>query len=171
MTLECGCPETFPDWDGQDIELGGEAVLSFPLPTFLHMPIGFDLYMNRVKHIITQLELEERWPGFFLTRTGWFRGQVISPINKPDSPSHHVTRMPNPYPVRVKLHHGGIGTIKSTLREMQAGLLDSGKMPKELYMAHLTCPHCADDRGGDKILVVRHWKQSQRLKQKIDART
>ena len=37
-------------------------------------------------------------------------------------------------------------------------ILDSGRMPKELYLCHLTCPHCSADRGGDRILVLRRWQ-------------
>ena len=170
MTLECGCPETFPDWDGQDINLGGDPILSLSLPTFLHMPMGYDLYVGRVRHIIKELELEERWPGFFLTRTGWFKGRIISPIAATDSPSHHISRMPSPYPVRARLHNGGIGTLKTTLRQLQAELLDSGRMPKELYLAHLTCPNCSEKRGGEKIMVLRHWKESPRLRRRIQER-
>ncbi len=169
-TLPCGCPETFPDWDGKEIDLGGEQVLAFPLPTFLHMPIGFDLYMGRVRHIVKQLELEERWPGFFMVQTGWFRGRIIAPLAKTDSPSHHISRLPVPFRIRAAIHEGGMGTLKNTLRAMQAELLDSGKMPKGLYLAHLTCPNCAEQRGGEKIMVIRRWEESARLKRRIENR-
>lgn len=168
MTLACGCPEEFPDWDNQDVELGGAAVLELPIPTFLHMPTGYDVYLGRARHLITQLELEPRWRGFYLTQTGWMRGRILCLLNSADSPSRHVTRLPTPFQVRGKLHHGDIGTIKNSVREMQAQLLDARRMPKELYLSYLTCPLCEEQRGGAKILVLRRWHQSARLGKRLN---
>lgn len=167
MTLACGCPEEFPDWDNKNVALGGEAVLALPIPTFLHMPMGYEVYLGRVRHLITQLELEPRWPNFYLTRTGWMRGRILCLLTAADSPSRHVTRLPNPFQLRGKLHQGDIGTIKNSVREMQAELLDAGRMPKELYLSYLTCPLCQEQRGGAKILLLRRWEQSGRLSRRI----
>lgn len=168
MTLECGCPEESPDWDNRDVDLGGEAVLALPIPTFLHMPMGYEVYLGRARHLITQLELEPRWPDFYLTRTGWMRGRILCPLTSADSPSRHVTRLPKPFQLRGKLHQGDIGTIKNSVREMQAELLDAGRMPKELYLSYLTCPLCQAQRGGAKILLLRRWEQSSRLSKRIN---
>ena len=43
---------------------------------------------------------------------------------------------------------------------------NSGKMPKELYISHLTCQRCEEERGSEKILLVRRWVESPRLKAK-----
>ena len=171
MTLECGCPEHYPDWDGQDIDLGGMAILELPLPTFLHMPMGYDLYVGRIRKLIEDLELEQQFPGFYLSKTGWFKGQIIAPLaENTQSPSRHVTHLPRPFALYGKLHNGGIGTIKTSLREMQAELFDAGRMPKDLYMAHLTCPICAEQRGGEKILMLRRWEHSPTLANRMKAR-
>jgi hypothetical protein len=45
-------------------------------------------------------------------------------------------------------------------------LLDSGRMPKEMYLAYLTCPACSEERGGDRILLLRRWRASGRLAKK-----
>lgn len=167
MTLECGCPEHFPDWDNEDVELGGAAVLELPIPTFLHMPMGYEVYLGRARHLISQLELEPRWPDFYLTRTGWMRGRILAPLTSADSPSRHVTRLANPFQLHGKLHQGDIGTIKNSVRETQAKLLDAGRMPKELYLSYLTCPLCQEQRGGAKILLLRRWEQSGRLSKRL----
>jgi hypothetical protein len=65
------------------------------------------------------------------------------------------------------LHHGGIGTIKEGTRHLQMQLFDMGRMPKELYLCYLTCPICRDDKGGDKILLLRRWKESATLAGRI----
>ncbi len=168
MTLECGCPEHFPDWDNQDVDLGGEAVLELSIPTFLHMPMGYEVYLGRVRHLISQLELEPRWPGFNLTRTGWMRGRILCPLTTADSPSRHVTLLPSPFQLRGKLHKGDIVSIKNSVREMQSGLLDAGRMPKELYLSYLTCPTCQEERGGAMIMLMRRWEQSTRLTKRVN---
>ena len=168
QTLECGCPEDFPDWDNKDIDLGGQAMLELPIATFLHMPMGYEVYLGRVRHLITQLELEPIWPGFAMTKTGWLRGHILCPLKSGDSPSRHVTHMPSPFQLRGKLHKGDIGTIKNSVREMQSELLDAGRMPKELYLSYLTCPNCEEQRGGAMILLTRRWQQSGRLSKRIN---
>ncbi len=167
MSLPCGCPEHFPQWDGQDIELGSEPMFDFPIPTFLHMPMGYEVYLGRVRHLIKQLELDERWPGFYLTRTGWMHGQILAPLQQGDSPSRHVAHLPSPFKLRVKLHKGDISSIKISTREVQSALLDSGHMPKELYLSYLTCPSCAEQRGGTMIMLLRRWVESAQLSRRI----
>jgi hypothetical protein len=168
MILECGCPGDYPDWDNQDVDLGGEPVLELPIATFLHMPMGYEVYLGRARHLITQLELEERWPGFFLAQTGWLRGRILSPLTSGDSPARQITHLPSPFQLRGKLHKGDIGTIKKTVREMQSELLDAGRMPKELYLSYLTCPNCQEKRGGARILLLRRWEPSGRLSKRIN---
>ncbi len=167
MTLECGCPEHYPDWDGQDIDLGSQAMLALSIPTFLHMPMGYELYLGRVRHLLKELELKERWPGFMLTRTGWLRGQILSPLESGESPSRHIIHMPSPLNIRAKLHEGDIATIKSSVKEMQSNLLDLGRMPKELYLSYLTCLNCEKKQGGAKIMIMRRWEKSARLSKRI----
>ena len=57
----------------------------------------------------------------------------------------------------------GISQPPQAPRQQQMTLLDKGRMPKELYLAYLTCPRCAEQRGGEKILVLRRWKENARL--------
>lgn len=171
QALECGCPEHYPDWDGKDVDLGGEAVLELPIPSFLHMPVGYEVYLGRARHMVKQLELKPRWPDFYLTRTGWVGGRILCLLNSADSPARHVTRLPIPFQLRGKLHHGDIGSIKSSVREVQADLLDAGRMPKELYLSYLTCPLCQEQRGGAKILLLRRWEESARLSKRIKPRS
>ncbi len=167
MTLPCGCPEQLPPWDGKDVELGGEPMFNFSIATFMHMPMGYEVYLGRVRHLITQLELNTPWPGFYLTRTGWMRGQILAPLQQGDSPSRHVIHLPSPFKLRVKLHKGDIGSIKNSIREMQSSLLDAGHMPKELYLSYLTCTNCAEKQGGAKIMLLRRWEESSRLKKRM----
>ncbi len=167
MSLECGCPESYPSWDGVDIDLGGQAILRLPTPNFLHMPISIEAYMGKQRKMIEQLGLEEPWPGFTLNRTGWFRGQLTRLVEDTTSPSRHVSRLPAPFNIRARVHNGLIDTIRKTMRQIQAELLDSGRIPKELYLSYLTCPRCADKRGGEKILLTRRWEESTTLTKRI----
>ncbi len=143
-------------------------MLALSMPTFLHMPMGYEVYLGRMRHLINELELQEKWPGFMLSQTGWFRGKILSPLEQGDSPSHHVIRMENPLNIRAKLHEGDIGSIKNSVRQMQSDLLDLGRMPKELYLSYLTCPTCQDKRGGAKIMLLRRWESSDRLSKRIN---
>lgn len=167
MTRACGCPDSFPDWNEQDIDLGLHAVHSLPLPTLFHMPLSYALYAARQHQEIEALELSEPWPGFVLTQTGFFGGRILRLLNSAQTPSRHVSCLPATYWVRGKLHQGGIGSIRKTVRALQSALLDSGRMPKEMYLSHLTCPACSDQHGGEKILVVRHWIPSATLQQRL----
>jgi len=51
---------------------------------------------------------------------------------------------------------------------MQSALLDEAKMPKELFLCYLTCPRCRDERGGIKIMLLRHWVKSEKLQKRLD---
>lgn len=167
MTLECGCPESWPDWHQQDIDLGGMLAHQLGLPCFLHMPLSYGLYAAKQHQQIQDLELTEKWPGLVLSTTGLLRGRIIRLLADQSSPSRHVSALPMDFRIRGLLHEGGIGTVRDSVRALQSGLLDQGHMPKELYMAYLTCPRCADQRGGDKILLARRWRESATLARKV----
>jgi len=166
MILECGCPDDYPAWNDEDVDLGGTCVHSLPIPTLLHMPLAYEAYLQRQQHEITRLELPEKWPGFALTQTGWLRGRIIRLLNNVQSPSRFVSFLPKPFNVRAKLHSGDIGTIRTAVQEIQTKLLNDGKMPKELYLCYLTCPRCQDARGGARILLLRRWEFSKHLQKR-----
>lgn len=132
----------------------------------MHMPLGYEIYLQRQQRAIEQLQLREPWPGLVLTRTGIFRGSITRLLEDVQSMSRHVGYFPQPYPVRAYLHPGNIGTVRQSIRLVQAQLLDDGCMPKELYLCYLTCPRCAEMRGGDKILILRHWQKSRLLEKR-----
>ncbi len=163
MTLPCGCPASFPDWDDQDINLGGYLIHEQPAPMFMHMPIAFDLYRQRQIDDIATLELTETWPGLALTRSAAFRGSIIRLLDDESCPARRVRRLPNPFRLRVALHHGDVGGIRALVRNMQGRLISSGRKPLELYLAYLTCPLCAEKRGGNKIMLLRHWTPSEKI--------
>jgi hypothetical protein len=168
MMLECGCPSDYPDWHRQNIDLAYHAAHVLPIASFLHMPLSYETYKQRQQHEIEQLGLHERWPGFALTRTGWLRGKMIRLLEDGESPSRHFQHLKGDFQVQGFLHEGGIGTLRKSVRKQQELLLDSGRMPKEMYLAYLTCPSCSEARGGDRILLVRRWSASRRLAQKTD---
>jgi hypothetical protein len=127
------------------------------------MPLGYEIYLHRQQQALEQLQLRELWPGLVMTRTGLLRGSITRLLEDVRSLSRHVGYFPRPFHVRPYLHHGNVGTIRRTVQAMQAQLLDHGCMPKELYLCYLTCPRCAEERGGDKILLLRHWQKSSLL--------
>ena len=171
MMLECGCPGEYPDWHEQEIDLSHHAAHVLPIATFLHMPLAYETYRQQQQREIDQLELQERWPGFALTRTGVFRGQLIRLLEGNVSPSRHFKNLQADFEVHGFLHKGGIGTMRKSVREQQETLLDSGRMPKEIYLSHLTCPRCCEDRGGERMLLLRRFKTNQRLTKKIQSKT
>lgn len=170
MRLECGCPASFPDWHQQDIRLGGELVHEVTVPMFLHMPIGYELRVERQRQTLERLNLKERWPGLVLIRTGLLRGKILRLLEPAASPAYGLSYFPAPFQVRGFLHHGGITDIARSVKQMQSDLVNLGRRPLELYLSHLTCPHCAPQRGGEKILLLRHWVESPALQKRIAAR-
>lgn len=166
MRLACGCPETFPDWNGKDVDLSLHPAHILHVTTFFHMPLSYTAQLERQRDEIERLELSELWPGFILTQTHFLSGRIISLLNSAQSPSRHVMCLPAALQLHGKLHPGGIGTLRTSARELQSALFDAGRMPKELFLAHLTCPRCAASRGGEKILLLRRWMESPRLKQR-----
>lgn len=166
MILECGCPSSYPPWHDEDVDVGGHCVHTLPVAMLLHMPLAYEMYLQRQQQQVRDLQLTERWPGLVLIRTGLLRGSITRLLEDAGSMSRHVHHWPRPYPVLAYLHEGGIGTIRNSVRKIQEKLLDSGRMPKELYLCHLTCPRCAEERGGEKILLLRHWKESGLLKKR-----
>ena len=168
MMLDCGCPEVFPDWDGQDIDLGGLLVHTLPIPMLMHMPLAYELYVKRQQQAIEQLGLQEKWPGLVFARTGFLRGSITRFLENVRSPARHVGVLPRPYWIRAALHHGNISTGRKVIQGMQMALVDAGRRPRELYLSYLTCPHCGGDRGGDMMLFLRHWEESAALKKRLD---
>lgn len=171
MMLECGCPGEYPDWHGQEINLSHHAAHMLPIATFLHMPLSYETYRQRQQQEIDQLELQERWPGFALTRTGILRGELIRLLKRSESPSRHFKNLDGNFTLHGYMHEGGIGTMRKSVREQQMMLLDSGRMPREMYLSHLTCPRCCEDRGGERMLLLRRIETSERLTKKISSRT
>lgn len=171
MRLECGCPGDFPDWHDQDIALAGQLVHTVSAPMFLHMPIGYELRLERQRQTLERLQLTERWPGLVLMRTGLLRGKLLRLLEPATSPARGLEYLPNPFQVRGYLHEGGIGSLALSVRRMQTELIKTGKRPLELYLGHLTCPRCADARGGEKILLLRHWAESPALLKRVKRTT
>lgn len=168
MSLDCGCPEHYPaEWDGADIDLGGACVHALGIPMLFHMPLAYVHYLQRQTNAIDALELKERWPGLILTRTGMFRGEMLRLIDATASPSRLIKYLPVDFKLRGLIHHGGMATLRDSVRRLQQTLFDEGKLPREMYLCHLTCPRCAEARGGDKILLLRRWQQSPTLQRRL----
>ncbi len=167
MRLECGCPSEFPDWDGKDIDLGATLVHEQKSAALFGMPIGFEAYLDRQHQDIEKLELTEQWPGFVLAETGLFRGRILALLAEEQSMARRTYRLPDPYMLRARLFQGNVSQIKGTIRSMQSELFDAGRMPKNLFLSYLTCPRCQESRGGQQIMLLRHWVESPKLKQRL----
>jgi len=165
----CKCPDQYPDWDETNVDLTGHCVLKLGIPMFMHMPLAFEAYLQRQQREIDNLELPERWPGFILTRSGFFRGQILRFLEQTQSPSRHLAYFPSPFNARTMLHKGDIGTLKQSVRKLQHAIFDEGNIPQELYLSYLTCPKCAEHEDM-KILLLRRWVHSKRLGKKISQR-
>ncbi|MDQ6960015.1 MAG: hypothetical protein Q9M27_03210, partial [Mariprofundaceae bacterium] len=92
-----------------------------------------------------------------------FRGSLLRLLDDEYCPARRVRHLSNPFRLRVALHHGDIGSMRSLLRNMQGRLIHSGRKPLEIYLAYLTCPICAEQRGGSKIMLFRHWIASKKI--------
>jgi len=167
MRLPCGCPSDYPDWDGRDVDLGAWLVHEISIPMFLHMPIGFEAYLLKQSRDIEQLRLTPRWPGFVLARSSMFRGSILCPLEEEDSPARNVHRLKNPFHIRATLFDGDVSQIRPEVRRLQSELLDEGRMPKELFLCYLTCPVCRDERGGNRLLILRQWEESAKLRRRL----
>lgn len=165
--LDCGCPSEYPHWDNEDVDIGAWLMHEQRVPMFLHMPVGYEACLDRQHKDIRRLALTERWPGFVLTQSAAFRGRILCPLREDSSPARHTFRLSNPFHVRTRLVHGDVGSIKSKVQTMQSSLLDEGRMPKELFLSYLTCPRCREARGGIKVLLLRHWLDSPKLKARL----
>jgi hypothetical protein len=167
----CLCPSHYPDWHEKDIDLSGKPTHTLPMPTLFHMPLSYDTYVQKQQRDIELLELQEQWPGLVLARSGFFRGALIRVLTNSDSPARFIQRLDPDFKLYGILHNGGIGTVKQSTSLLQARLFDMGRMPKELYLCYLTCPICAEAKGGDKILVLRRWKESPALARRLAKKT
>jgi hypothetical protein len=166
--LVCRCPETYPeDWVGQDLDMSGSCVHRMGIASFMRMPISYESYLDRQTHNIHELGLTERWPGLAFMRTGWFGGENLRFIEPAQSPSRLVSYLAPPFNVSIKLHEGGIGTVTKTAQRQQSDIISARCRPKELFLAHLSCPVCADRKGGEKIMVMRRWLPSAQLKRRM----
>lgn len=165
--LPCGCPSEYPHWHQEDIDLGAWLVHEQKAPMFLHMPLSYETWLFKQHQDIQRLELTERWPGFCLTRSALFKGKILCPLKEDHSPARGTYRLSNPFYLRAEIFEGDIANIKDSVRRMQSSLLDEGKLPKELYLSYLTCPNCQEERGGNKIMLLRHWVESAKLKKRL----
>lgn len=166
---QCACPEVYPDWDGKTLDLGGSCVHEMKISAFFHMPVAYDMYVSKQAANIDHLGLREKWPGLILTRTGMWGGKIIRILEDSDSPSRLVHYIPGSFWVKCQLHHGGIGTVPKAVHQMQIDMVEQGCMPKEFYLAHLTCPVCMERKGGeDKILIVRRFTANKRIQERLE---
>ena len=166
----CYCPQTAPDWAGQDVDLSAALVHDLPIKVLFNMPVAYDMYHQRQYQELHRLELPERWPGLVLTRMGMFSGRLIRLLQDHQTPCRHVHRLAPDFHLRGLMHDGDIGTVRESFLDLQTELFNLGRLPKELYMAYLTCPVCRDRKGGDRILLLRRWVDSPRLRAKQEAR-
>jgi len=163
----CPCPRHFPDWDDKDVDLAGQCVHIMPIAAFIKMPLSFETYLKKQSINVDELGLKELWPNFVLTRTKMWGGEIIRFLEDSDSPSRMVQYLPPPFTVHGLMHHGGIGTVTKSVQTQQVKLIEQGRRVQELYMAHLTCPRCEEERGGEKILLVRRWVASKALQSRV----
>lgn len=165
---QCACPDVYPDWDGKTLDLGGSCVHEMKIAAFFHMPIAYDMYVSKQAANVDHLGLTEKWPGFILTKTGMLGGRIIRFLEDCQSPSRLVHYIPGSFWVKAKMHHGGIGSVQKVIHKMQIEMLEEGCMPKEFYLAHLTCPLCVERKGGeDKILIVRRFNANKRIQERL----
>ena len=166
----CYCPETYPDWHLQDIDLSGLPNHTVKIAAFFFMPLAYDSYAQRQQLDIERLEIQEQWPGLILTRIKFLGGTIQRLLDSGEYPSRFIRYFNSPFHVHGYLHEGGIGTIKDAVRALQNRLFDQGRMPKELYLCYLTCPICSDRKGGDKILLLRRYTESKTLQKRLSNR-
>ncbi|MDQ6975735.1 MAG: hypothetical protein Q9M22_04120 [Mariprofundaceae bacterium] len=164
--LSCGCPSTFPDWHKKDVNLAGHLVHGQKQSMFMHMPIGHEAKLDLQFKDMQRLDLHARWPGFVLSRSAMFRGQLLCLLSEEHSPARSVFCLPRPFNLRVALFHGDVADVRLSVAKMQSALLDEGKMPKSLFLAYLTCPRCQDERGGMQVMLLRQWIANEKLYQK-----
>jgi len=170
MTEElCPCPETYPDWDGKSIDLSGYCVHEMKTASVFHMPVAFDMYVSKQAANIEHLELKEKWPGLVLSKTGMWGGKILRFLeDSQSSASRLVHHLPTPFDVMVQLHEGGVGSVPKVVHKMQIAMVEKGCMPKEFYLAHLTCPVCSERKGGEKILIIRRYVANERVKARME---
>ena len=168
MTKPCGCPDAYPDWHKQDVDLGGQCVHVLPIPTFMHMPLAYSMYAKRQQQIIDQLQLKERWSGFTMTQTGILRGRIMRLLESTESPARRIEYLPRPFHLHGFLHMGSVSNIRVPVHEMSMYLLEKGRRTQELYLSYLTCPECRGEAQPDKILLLRRWVESPALKKRAD---
>jgi len=164
----CPCPEEYPDWDGQNINLGGSCVHEMGIASFFHMPMAYDMYVSKQAANIDHLELTEKWPGFMLTKTGMWGGKIIRLLEDCQSPSRLVKYLPGDFLVMVKMHYGTVDSVAKVVHKMQIDMVEQGCIPKELYLSHLTCPVCSERKGGDKIMILRKYKANERIRERLE---
>ena len=68
------------------------------------------------------------------------------------------------------MHHGNLATAHKAITDMQMSLFDAGHRPRELYLCYLTCPRCSEQRGGEKMLLLRRWEKSERLAKRLQTK-
>lgn len=163
----CGCPDHFPAWHLQDIDLSGQPNHRLKIAAFFFMPLSYDSYRQRQQRDIDQLELQEVWPGMTLTRITFMGGSIQRVLSSGASPSRFIHYFDTPFRLHAYLHPGDMGTLKDSVRALQNRLFDQGRMPKELYLCYLTCPRCRERKGGDKILLLRRYIESKTLQNRL----
>jgi len=164
----CHCPPQIPDFHLKIVDLGGAAIHRLPVAAFFFMPLSYHTYAEKQRQAIIDLELQERWPGLILSNTGLFRGSMIRVLEDGNSPSRFVSTLPANFAIQAYLHKGGIGTVKNSIRALQNHLFDHGRMPKELYLSYVTCPRCEASKGGEQILLMRRFIDSDTLKNRLN---
>jgi hypothetical protein len=150
----CNCPEIKDEeWHLKDFDWSGKFFYFVEVPHVLKVPLALDKKKNELSDEISEKGYTSVNPELVLYQPGMFRGKLLVEIEDPEQFDANVTLFDDAR-VFTRVHHSRTGSLKNTIEELKAFTLDrSHVLPREIYFWQVTCPHCAPDRGGDKVVL------------------
>ncbi len=150
----CDCPEIKDeDWHLKDFDWSGKYFYFVEVPHVLKVPLALDKRKAQLSEEISEKGYAVVNPELILYQPGMFRGKLLLEIEDPEQFDAYVTRFDDAR-IFTRVHRGGSGGLKKSVEELKAFTLDRAHvLPREIYQWQVTCPRCAPDRGGEKVVL------------------
>lgn len=151
----CHCPEINDrDWRLQDLDWSGKIFYFDYLPHILNAPLGFDKRLQDMKSQIGRKGYKCVNPQMVLYLPGMFQGRLLMEIEDPEQYDANVEIFENAR-ILTRVHKGPSSRIGNTVEELKAFVQDRTHiLPTIIYRWPVTCPICANQKGGDKTILL-----------------
>ncbi len=151
----CDCPEIKDqDWHNKEMNWSGKIFYFEDVPHFLNIPLGLEKRQHGMLEAIQRKGYTIANREMILHQPGLFKGRILIEIDDPEQYDANVIQLENTR-VLTRVYHGSRAGIKNAVEELKVFAQDRVHvLPGTIYLWYVTCPKCAQSRGGDKTVLL-----------------